>query len=928
MDSQQETRDLTPDDTLFVAHPKRVLHSRETAEDGTVSLNIVYGEIEISFDDPVFIPFGEKLLGSPRFRAGDATAWTSALGEWDAVKEVLATLVQQGYLEVDVPVPAGCPFHAKKKAAAEVAVAPPPPPPVVYATSPRTFDPERCAELSKEIFGLEVETSNIESLMRANRLAHSALDATGRQLGDENCYPPQLQLHMETEYRACPYTGSRNQQERPMNVTALKLVTSVWTEVIDALHATKKEMLRRRGSDAPFSLVDIYVYGTVVLSLPSYQLHRPTNRVKNGDVTATLSAIYRAIDGTRLTSRAMMMPRPKAKPGASVPSLDEFLHFTEKEFLFFTPMRVCSGPPQMVRELVGTAIAPSYDEAKATPIAGLEKDLPTAFDYALLGCEIETWFDLFWMWQGELVDAFRAKVEALGKTAETASLLESLAAIRRGNSTHLGTSLSVPGSDRPTVVSSMLAIVETCRRLRGDATPAPRFEAPGGTEAADREWAAHLSPELAEAVAAFVASIAALEDAVIPQMQAAQRALNQVMDRKESERRVGAADYARTFPESSARAVLASWLGVAWTGEGKAATLRSVRTALPEPQILDEAQMATLRRLFVRTRYSLPTVLWALAGNRSFDTELDASRRFEEATRSARASTAPSASALELLARLFLFGKAVPARETELLAPAEVDALRKSGLLVLDEETRTVSAPFAVGSVNGIYFLTDTAQTIAKCSGAKGAGPNELVMPAYNETYFFAAKVDRGPVESALDLCTGGGIHALLAARHAKRVLGVDISARATRLAEWSRVLNGITNVTFVSGSVWGPVPEETFDRITVNPPYQPDSSAQPGENWWGAGPRGDGVIAEILTGLPRYLAEGGVFHMVGDFLSWEDRPFEAFVRAQLGVKSAEVALDTEERALSAYRARYPKERLPGLTRAEYGVVTVCGISR
>ena len=50
-------------------------------------------------------------------------------------------------------------------------------------------------------------------------------------------------------------------------------------------------------------------------------------------------------------------------------------------------------------------------------------------------------------------------------------------------------------------------------------------------------------------------------------------------------------------------------------------------------------------------------------------------------------------------------------------------------------------------------------------------------------TRILAALTVRRQVGAALDLGTGSGVHALLAARHAERVVGVDLNRRALRLA-------------------------------------------------------------------------------------------------------------------------------------------------
>lgn len=86
------------------------------------------------------------------------------------------------------------------------------------------------------------------------------------------------------------------------------------------------------------------------------------------------------------------------------------------------------------------------------------------------------------------------------------------------------------------------------------------------------------------------------------------------------------------------------------------------------------------------------------------------------------------------------------------------------------------------------------------------------------------AKRNRGenPVR-ILDLCTGSGCIALAlaAAFPDAGVVGTDISQKALGFAKKNALKNNIRNVTFMKGSLFGPVRRrDQFDLITANPPY------------------------------------------------------------------------------------------------------------
>jgi release factor glutamine methyltransferase len=74
-----------------------------------------------------------------------------------------------------------------------------------------------------------------------------------------------------------------------------------------------------------------------------------------------------------------------------------------------------------------------------------------------------------------------------------------------------------------------------------------------------------------------------------------------------------------------------------------------------------------------------------------------------------------------------------------------------------------------------------------------------------------------------LDLCTGSGCIALALAKAnpGTEVFGTDLSKTALRYAKKNAEVNGIENVTFLQGSLFGPLSADAeFDLIVSNPPY------------------------------------------------------------------------------------------------------------
>ncbi|WP_175060136.1 HemK2/MTQ2 family protein methyltransferase [Thermococcus sp. 2319x1] len=121
-------------------------------------------------------------------------------------------------------------------------------------------------------------------------------------------------------------------------------------------------------------------------------------------------------------------------------------------------------------------------------------------------------------------------------------------------------------------------------------------------------------------------------------------------------------------------------------------------------------------------------------------------------------------------------------------------------------------------------------------------------------------KVKEGDV--ALDVGTGTGIIALLMARKARLVLGVDVNPIAVELAKENARLNGITNVEFRQSDLFENV-EGKFDIITFNAPYLPGEPEEPIDLALVGGESGREVLDRFLEEFPSYLKENGVVQMV-----------------------------------------------------------------
>ena len=125
------------------------------------------------------------------------------------------------------------------------------------------------------------------------------------------------------------------------------------------------------------------------------------------------------------------------------------------------------------------------------------------------------------------------------------------------------------------------------------------------------------------------------------------------------------------------------------------------------------------------------------------------------------------------------------------------------------------------------------------------------------------------PIERILDLCTGGGSLAILAALAfpGAHVDAVDISAPALALARENVQDYGLsTRIRLLEGDLFAPVGGQLYDLVLSNPPYVTDAAvaafppeyrAEP-ELAHRAGDDGLDLVRRILSDAGRHLAPGG----------------------------------------------------------------------
>lgn len=236
-----------------------------------------------------------------------------------------------------------------------------------------------------------------------------------------------------------------------------------------------------------------------------------------------------------------------------------------------------------------------------------------------------------------------------------------------------------------------------------------------------------------------------------------------------------------------------------------------------------------------------------------------------------------------VLLRLFVLGDEVARRDLDRALPRTGAAVAEAAGLVAaagpdpDDlvRARVDLQPCAVEDALGRaeWWLASDRGELA--TGAPLAPEHVLGVGGASVT--LARATVRAPRRRTLDVGTGCGVQALLAARHSAAVVATDVSERALRFAAFNAALAGAGDrVELRAGSllepVRGPGDAGSFDLVVSNPPFVITPRAaggMPRYVYRDGGGAGDDVVRDLVVGLADVLAPGGVAQLLGN---WEHR--------------------------------------------------------
>ena len=225
--------------------------------------------------------------------------------------------------------------------------------------------------------------------------------------------------------------------------------------------------------------------------------------------------------------------------------------------------------------------------------------------------------------------------------------------------------------------------------------------------------------------------------------------------------------------------------------------------------------------------------------------------------------------------RLFVLARSVSAERLRKFFGSEerVSALVSAGLLLPGAERDTLRSDFAI-TPKAPWLVFRDFDPVTRGRPMD----DQYVMGVSESTMMLAHATVHVPGALAMDLGCGGGALSLFASEWAGHVIGTDINPRALRAAHFGKLVNRVSNVEFVDGSMYEPVRRREFDVIFSNPPFVISPGGKGAITFRDGGQEGHAISEMAVRGAAAHLKDGGYATVMcnwahEDALDWEVAP-------------------------------------------------------
>ncbi len=226
---------------------------------------------------------------------------------------------------------------------------------------------------------------------------------------------------------------------------------------------------------------------------------------------------------------------------------------------------------------------------------------------------------------------------------------------------------------------------------------------------------------------------------------------------------------------------------------------------------------------------------------------------------------------LDTLIRLFLIEVPVDVETVErAIRPIKLETLIDAG--IVRRNGATIIAAVKLLPYQHLIVAFDLPRTLQTPIG------QNYVMGVGRSTLTLANLTVRRQSRLTLDLGTGCGIQAFLAAPHSDRVLAVDLNPRAVQVAAFNANLNGMSNVECREGNLFEPVQGHTFDLVITNPPFV--ISPEMRYIYRDGGMQADQICQKIVREVPQFLNEGAYCQILCNWAEYAGQEWQERLRS------------------------------------------------